>query len=121
MGVPVQGNASEMDDIEAQALDAVTDALQWQLAEERWRAIRRVLAAMTAAQKSGDLVALADATARLELAGPLRVIPIETMTGPPPPVRDLLNNLVHVLGGVTADPSHGSDRAGAANADASHG
>src|ERR1700761_2586340 len=117
-GAPVQGNTSDMGDIEAQALDAVADPLEWQLAEERWQAIRRILAVMTAAQKSGDMVALAEATARLELAGPLRVIPIETMIGPPPPVRDLLNNLVHALGEVTAGHWPGSDQAGAANADA---
>jgi hypothetical protein len=77
------------------------DAREWKLADERWAEIHRILATMTAALESGDRPALEAATAHLELAGPLRIIAIAA-AGPPEPVRDQLNKLVHSLGGVSA-------------------
>lgn len=88
--------------VQAEALDVLSEALLWQLSESRWQKIEPVLAAMAAALQSGDTDALAAATADLELAGPLRITPIGRAVGPTPPVRDLLNKLVHALGGVTA-------------------
>jgi hypothetical protein len=102
---PVRWNPGEIDEIRSEALAALSDAFSWKLADERWQEIYRVLATMAAAWESGDTEALETATARLELAGPLRIIPIGPATGPTPPVRDLLNKLVHALGGVTAAQS----------------
>jgi hypothetical protein len=121
-GAPVPWDSSDTDEVRAQALDALSDASSWKLAEERWQEICRVLATMTAALDSGDVEALAVATARLELAGPLRIIRIGATAGPPPPARDLLNKLVHALGGVTAErrPKEPGD-AGTASADSPRG
>jgi hypothetical protein len=95
-------NAGDIDRVRAEALDVLHDAFSWKLAGERWQEICRILATMAEALESGNLAGLADATADLELAGPLRIIPVDT-AGPPPPVRDLLNKLVHAIGGVTTD------------------
>ena len=75
---------------------------------------------MDAALTSGDMDELAAATADLELAGPLRIIPIGPAVGPTPAARDLLNKLVHSLGDVAAGRQVGdSENAGAGNADTS--
>lgn len=114
-----------MREIRAEALDVVTDALQWQLAEERWQKIEHILTAMDGALESGDPDALATATADLELAGPVRIILIGPSAGPTPAARDLLNKMVHSLGGVTArepeDPEQEAGHAGAGDADAPRG
>jgi hypothetical protein len=104
-GAPVRWNPGRIDEIRSEAVAALSDASSWKLADERWQEIYRVLAAMAAALESGDPGALEAATARLELAGPLRIIPIGPAPGPTPPVRDLLNELVHALGGVTVAQS----------------
>lgn len=97
-----RGNAADKDEIRTEALAALSDALVWKLADVRWQEISRILDAMDTALRSGDLDAFSAATAQLELAGPLRIIPIGAGS-PPPRVRDLLNSLVHALGGVTVD------------------
>ncbi len=88
-------------DLRAEALDVISDVLQWRLAYASWEAIEQVLAALDAALAAGDLDALAAAIADLELAGPLRITRIgATPAVPaPPPVRDVLNRLVFSLGG----------------------
>jgi hypothetical protein len=119
---PSRWNSGEIDEIRSEALAALSDAFSWKLAEARWQEIHRVLAVMAAALESGDLDALATATAHLELAGPLRIVPIGPAMGPTPAVRDLLNELVHTLGGVTAArPPQEPGDAGAANADSPRG
>lgn len=84
-----------------EALDVISDALQWRLADARWAAIEEVLAAMDAALSANDTEALAAATADLELAGPVRITRIGAVpvVPPPPAIRDRLNRLVHSLGG----------------------
>jgi hypothetical protein len=91
-----------MTDARAEALDVVTDALQWRLAEPRWQAIEQVLATMDAALEAGDQQALMEATADLELAGPLRITRIGStpVFSPSPLIRDRLNRLVYSLGGT---------------------
>ena len=118
----VRWNLDDNAEIRAEALDALLDAFRWKLAAERWQEIFQVLAGMASALEGNDVTALAEATADLELAGPLRIIPIGVASGPPPEVRDLLNRLVHALGGVTADqqPDERGD-AGAAGADLPRG
>jgi hypothetical protein len=115
-GAPVPWSPSDTEDVRAQALEVLSDTFSWKLAEERWPEIGRVLVTMAAAVETGDMAALDAATARLELAGPLRIIPIGATAGPPPQARDLLTKLVHALGGVTTQrqPREPGD-AGAAN------
>jgi hypothetical protein len=94
----------DVTEVRASALDVVSDALEWRLADARWLAIEQILGAMAVALQDSDLETLAVATADLELAGPLRITRIGTIpvVPPPPPVRDRLNQLVHSLGGVRA-------------------
>jgi hypothetical protein len=95
-------DSGDVFDVRAEALDVISDALQWQLAGPRWQAIEQVLAAMDAALAAGDLTALTAATADLELAGPLRITRIgaDPVVPPPPRVRDRLNRLLHSLDGM---------------------
>src|ERR1700761_6913165 len=84
----------------AEALEIVLDALQWELAENRWATVEEALEGMEAAVLADDVRALGVATAKLELAGPLRIILIGPPEVPPvPQVRDRLIRLVHTLGG----------------------
>jgi hypothetical protein len=106
-------------DLRAEALEVVSDALQWRLAGERWQAIGQILAAMDAAVAAGDTDALAAATADLELAGPVRITRIGAVPVVPAskPVAYQLNRLVHSLGGTVVpepadvDPGTDDDRA----------
>jgi hypothetical protein len=100
MGVPED---SEIASARAEALDAVSEAQQWQLADARWQVVEQVLVAMDAALAAGDVQALMAATAELELAGPLRLTRISVAAvAAPPQVRGLLNRMVYSLGGITA-------------------
>lgn len=117
---PQRWDSGDVTAVRAEALDVLSDALLWQLAEERWQPIEQILTAMDAALAHGDMDALAAATADLELAGPLRLIPIGPAVGPTPKARDLLNRLVHSLGGVAAGrQAGGPEDAGAGDADTS--
>jgi hypothetical protein len=114
---PQQWDDADIKELHAEALDVLSDAKLWQLAETRWQTIEQVLATMDAALTSGDIDALAEATAALELAGPLRILPIGPAVGPTPVARDLLNKLVHFLGGVSAKEQVGEPtNAGAGDA-----
>ena len=101
--------------VRAEALDVISDALQWRLADARWQAIEQVLIAMEAALQADDPEALTAATADLELVGPLRVIRIgaTAVVSAPPPVRDRLNWLVHSLGGTMEAQAEEPGQAGA--------
>ncbi len=95
------------DDVRADALDVLTDALQWRLTEARWAAIRTVVDALAAAVHTGDAEAVRTAVADLELLGPVRAVPIgrEPVVPPPDPVRDEINELVGVLDDDPEQPS----------------
>ena len=97
-------DSDEASGLRAEALDVLSDALQWQLAETRWRAIDQILAAMDVAVADRDLDALMAASADLELAGPLRITRIgaDPVLSAPAEVRDRLNRLVFTLGDVPA-------------------
>jgi hypothetical protein len=97
-------DSDDVFDVRAEALDVISDALQWRLADARWQAIEQVLVVMEAALTTGDVAVLEAATADLELAGPLRITRIGTppVVPPPPPIRDRLNQLVYSLGGFPA-------------------
>ena len=114
-------NSDDPADVRAEALDVVSDALQWQLADARWQTIEQTLDVMAAAIEAGDAGALTAATADLELAGPLRITRIGAapIVPPPPPVRDRLNRLVHALGGTVLADREEAERTGADDDDAS--
>jgi hypothetical protein len=115
-GIPEQRGSGDVAEFRAEALDVLSDAFQWLLAETRWQAIEQILTAMDAAVETGDTAALAAATADLELAGPLRIIPIgPPPVGPPPKARDLLNKLVYSLGGTVVGDEPGSAAGDGAN------
>lgn len=101
-GAPLGGDTSDAAGVRAEALDVISDALQWRLSDARWQAIEPVLVAMSAALAADDPGALTAATADLELAGPTRVTRIGAIpvVAPPQPVRDRLNQLVFSLGGT---------------------
>jgi hypothetical protein len=98
----------------AEALEVVSDALQWRLTKERWQAIKQVLAAMDAAIAADDSDALAEATADLELSGPVRITRIGTIPVVPAskPVMYQLNRLVYSLGGTVQPPADEDPGAG---------
>jgi hypothetical protein len=104
---PQRWDDADIRELHGEALDVLSDAQLWQLAEARWETIEQVLATMEAALASGDIDALAEATAALELAGPLRILPIGPAVGPTPVAGDLLNRLVYSLGGVSAKEQAG--------------
>jgi hypothetical protein len=115
---PRRWDSGDIAIVRSEALDVLSDASLWQLAGARWQAIDEILTTMDAALARGDMDAFAVATANLELAGPLRIVPIGSATGPAKPTRDLLNKLVHSLGGVGIEgPAGESGDAGAGNAD----
>jgi CATRA-associated small protein len=115
---PRRRDSGDRTAVRSEALDVLSDVLLWQLAEPRWQAIEQILVAMDAALAQGDMDALEEATADLELAGPVRLIPIGPAVGPTPVARDLLNRLVHSLGGVTAPGQAGEpEDPGAGHAD----
>gem|GEM_PF-5589598 len=99
--MPQQWDLADIAALHAEAVEVLSTAGQWRLAEARWQMIERVLAAMEAALANGDSGRLAEEIAALERAGPLRIIPIDSAIGPTPVVHDLLNKLVHSLGGIS--------------------
>jgi hypothetical protein len=111
---PPSWDTSDVADARAEALDVISDALQWRLADTRWQGIEQLLVAMGAALEADDLGALTAATVDLELAGPLRMTRIGAtpVVPPPPPVRDRLNRLVYSLGGAQATQREAPEQAG---------
>jgi CATRA-associated small protein len=105
----------------SEALDVVLDTHEWRLAQARWQTIEQILIAMNAAVAAGDAAALLTAIADLELASPLRMTLIGDSPAIPatPPVRALLNTLVHSLGGVPPTPARPAGTAGAEGDDSS--
>jgi hypothetical protein len=102
-------DVGDVADPRAEALDVVSDALRWLLTETRWPAVEQLVVAMETAVETADRNALEEATAELELAGPLRMTRIGAvpLVPPPPRVLDRLNRLVYSLGSVQG-PQEGS-------------
>jgi hypothetical protein len=94
------------DETKADALDVLNDLLEWQLAAQRWERVERIVDALAEALAAGDADALREATAELEVAGPVRITRIGATPQIPAPerVRDVANHLVHVLGGAPPPP-----------------
>ena len=88
-------------ELRADALDVLQDLRQWRMTAPRWATVRRALEAMRAAYDVGDGQALRSAVYDLELAGPVRANSIggEAVAGPPEPVYDIANVMVHDLSG----------------------
>ncbi|MFB7336955.1 CATRA system-associated protein [Streptomyces adustus] len=88
------------------AVDVLTDLLEWQLVEERWERVDAIVRSLTEALAAGDRAALRNATAELELAGPIRITRIgaEPLIPAPDRTRDRANRLVHALGSQPPEP-----------------
>jgi hypothetical protein len=84
------------------AVNVLQDALLWELSPARWDGIAAVLQALEALEADlgqGDVDALTEAVAQLELAGPVRITRIGAppVEPPPPKVRERINQLIHRL------------------------
>jgi hypothetical protein len=96
-------NVTARDDAEAEAMTDAVDVLRvaraWELAPARWALVEAIVEAIAAALTRGDLEALRNATADLELAAPVRITRIGTTPTVPAPelVRERTNHLVHSL------------------------
>lgn len=105
---PPDAAAPALDEEEcADALDVLRDALQWQLTEARWAAVRPVVDELAAAVRDGRVDVARAAIADLELLGPVRAKRFDdSPTVPPPePVREEINELVDTLDGRVPPPS----------------
>ncbi|WP_432830992.1 CATRA conflict system CASPASE/TPR repeat-associated protein [Dactylosporangium sp. CA-092794] len=89
------------------ALAVLGDVPQWRMPAGRWPAIAAIIERMGRAVDERDPAALAEATAELELASPLRytLLGSTPLVPPPPPVYLLRNHLVQALGGQPAQPA----------------
>jgi hypothetical protein len=100
MGTPNAGAAGQLDpEVRADAVDVLRDLVEWRLAPQRWARIEESVDALEAALAAGDVDALRDAVADLELAGPVRATRIGSVspTCAPPLLLERANHLVHAL------------------------
>ncbi|MEU3276049.1 CATRA system-associated protein [Streptomyces antibioticus] len=95
-GSPIDDEARE------DAVDVLRDLLVWQLAPERWARVETIVDALADALDREDGDALREATAELEVSGPVRITRIGARSPGPVPasarIRDRANHLVHSLG-----------------------
>ena len=98
---PAETEADAAASVHSDALDVLSDVLSWRLAAPRWQEIEKMLVAMDTALQANDLAALAEATIRLELAGPLRATRIggTSVSAPPDAVRGRVVQLTVSLRG----------------------
>jgi hypothetical protein len=103
------GSAKFDAEARADALDVLNDLLEWRLAPQRWERVEQIVDSLVEAIAAGDGDALREATAELELAGPVRITRIGSTPLLPAPerVRDRANHLVHSLGSASREPSAG--------------
>ncbi|GAA0407989.1 hypothetical protein Acor_80880 [Acrocarpospora corrugata] len=87
------------------AAQILQKVLTWELSDPRWERIAALLDVMAAAQRTGDHDGLRQATANLKAEGPTRITRIGAApTGPPPPpIREQINTLIHLLSGTHDD------------------
>lgn len=97
---PTPGPGALPSSLRSDVLDVVSDALQWRLTEARWKEVEQLLNALHEALQAGDPEAVDAVTADLELASPLRIIPIGTppLEPPGPQLRSIVVRIVHHLG-----------------------
>lgn len=79
------------------ALQILTDLLEWHLTTEEWQAVARVLEDMETAVHRGDDETLDSLTANLEALSPYRIAPIDLTYPVPLPLRLRDNILIHTL------------------------
>jgi hypothetical protein len=81
------------------ALDVLGDLRVWELADEKWASVERIVVSMAAALRANDVQRLRETTAKLELLAPGRITRIgaSAYVPAPPRVRALADDLVHVL------------------------
>ncbi|KAA0940810.1 CATRA system-associated protein [Streptomyces apricus] len=88
------------DEARDDAVDVLKDLIEWELAPQRWERVDSIVGSLADALAQGDGDALREATAELELTGPVRVTRIGGTSLIPVPerTRDRANHLVHTLG-----------------------
>lgn len=93
-GVPIDGESRD------DAVDVLKDLIEWELAPQRWEQVDSIVDSLADAVARGDGDALREATAELELTGPVRITRIGAKSVIPVPeeTRDRANRLVHALG-----------------------
>jgi hypothetical protein len=97
---PTPGPGALPSSLKADIVDIVSDVLQWRLTEARWKQVEQLVNALHEALQTASLEAVEKATADLELASPLRIIPIGTPPLEPPEsqLRGIVVRIVHDLG-----------------------
>ncbi|WP_367127598.1 CATRA system-associated protein [Saccharothrix sp. HUAS TT1] len=87
------------DDVREDSLSLFGEVLRWRLVGDRWHAVHRSLDDLATALARGDSDAFREVLCELELAGPVRVVPVEGASDLPVPerVRERINQLVHAL------------------------
>lgn len=116
-GIPIDDEAYD------DAVNVLKDLVEWHLAPQRWERVDAIVGSLADALARGDGEALREATAELELTGPVRITRIGTQSviPAPEPTRDRANHLVHELGRHQEGP-HREERADAAtDAPGGHG
>lgn len=93
-GIPIDDEARD------DAVNVLQDLVEWHLAPQRWERVDSIVGSLVDALARGDGEALREATAELELTGPVRITRIGTQSVIPVPerTRDRANHLVHTLG-----------------------
>lgn len=93
-GVPIDDEARN------DAVDVLQDLIEWELAPQRWERVASIVGSLADALAQGDGDALREATAELELTGPVRITRIgaKSLVPVPEQTRDRANHLVHALG-----------------------
>ncbi|WP_069766881.1 CATRA system-associated protein [Streptomyces sp. LUP30] len=93
-GAPIDGESRD------DAVDVLKDLIEWELAPQRWEQVDSIVDSLADAVARGDGDALREATAELELTGPVRITRIGAKSVIPVPeeTRDRANHLVHALG-----------------------
>jgi CATRA-Associated Small Protein len=91
-----------VEELEDDAADVLSDALEWTLTPARWQGVQDVVARLEAALAAGDRDALRAAVCDLELLGPVRGASARSAPqrepGPTPgPLRERINELIHQI------------------------
>jgi hypothetical protein len=109
-GAGAWSDPAELDDeTRADAVAVLLDVLEWQLVPQRWKWVEQLVDSFADALAGGDVAAMREATAELELAGPVRVTRIGAtpLVAVPEPMRDRAEYLVHSLGSISRPPPEG--------------
>jgi hypothetical protein len=95
----------EAAEIRASALAVLDYILKLELTKARWERLAAIIEVAIAAEAAGDLDGLRQATAELELAGPVRVVRIggDPVVLPPPQVRERMDDLRDLMRNADAE------------------